>query len=350
MKSIQSCAVFGLAKNAGKTTVFNAMVERAQWERIAVGLVSVGVDGEERDVWSLREKPPVRVPAAGWVATASALLEQDAGTWEWVEETGLHSPLGPVVIARARTAAEVKLAGVNRSRGVAAVLKRLDRLGVQLALVDGAYDRKAAGDPWLTDTAVAVAGAALGPSVDAVVERVEEWWSVAALPAATSPVLQQAGREARASGRLVGVRAEAVVSLPYSSLLMQRSQWQQALAGPDWTALALPGALTESVLEGLHRRGHPLDLILSDPTRCFVSRRGLRRWFRTGGRLFYLRPLQLRAWGINPVSPDGFYLDPQRMRERVEEVVRPVPVVDVKQEGWPFPLLPKEDKTDAVDG
>ncbi|PTM56840.1 hypothetical protein C8J48_3165 [Desmospora activa DSM 45169] len=350
MKPIQSCAVFGLAKNVGKTTVLNAMAKQAEMEGVTLGLLSVGVDGEKRDVWSLREKPPIHVPTDGWVATAASLLEPNAGKWEWVEETGIHSPLGPVVIARARTRATVKLAGVNRSRGVAEVLQRMEQLGILLALVDGAYDRKAAGDPWLTDTAVAVAGAALGPSLDAVVERVAEWWSIAALPAVTSPLLQQAGKNARDRGRLAGVRGGEVVSLPFSSLLMQQSQWQQTLDKPEWTALALPGALTESALALLLGRGSPLDLILSDPTRCFVSRRSLRRWFRMGGKLLYLRPLRLRAWGINPVSPDGYTLDSHRLQERIAKIVHPVPIVDVKQEGWPFSLLPREGKNNAMDG
>ncbi|MDR6225439.1 lysine 5,6-aminomutase reactivase subunit KamB [Desmospora profundinema] len=350
MKRIQSCAVFGLAKNVGKTTVLNAMAERADRDRVRVGLVSVGVDGEKWDVWSLREKPPIQVPADGWVATAASLLEIEKGDWEWVEETGIHSPLGPVMIARARTTTTVKLAGVHRSRGVSEVLKRMDRLGVELALVDGAYDRKVAGDPWLTDTAVAVAGAVMGPSLDEVVKGVSHWWSVAGLPAATDPVLRQAGMKARTTGRLVGVRGEAIVPLPYPSLLMQGEEWQRELEREEWTGLAVPGALTESGLAMLLRSKRPLELILSDPTRCFVSRSGLRRWFRIGGQLGYLRPLRLRAWAVNPVSPDGYGLNPRSLCERIGEVVHPVPVVDVKREGWPYSVLRKEGETGAVDG
>jgi hypothetical protein len=348
--TMQSCAVFGLAKNVGKTTVIHAMVERAEQDRVTVGLVSIGVDGEERDVWTWKKKPPIRVPVDGWVATASTLLEKEKSNWEWVEETGISSPLGAVIIARARRETQVKLAGVQRGRGVTEVLRRMHGRGVEMALVDGAYDRKTAGNPWLTDGAVAVAGAALGLTVDQVVERVTAWWSVARLPATTSPVYRQAGWMVRETGRMIGVRDGAVIPLSSASLLSQVDVWQRELNGEDWRALAIPGALTEAGLSRLIARRQPLELILSDPTRCFVSRNGLRRWFHKGGRISYLRPLRLHAWAINPISPEGYGLDREQLVERVQAVVHPLPVVDVKREGWPFPLQPKEGISGVMDG
>lgn len=348
--TMQSCAVFGLAKNVGKTTVIHAMVERAEQDRVTVGLVSIGVDGEERDVWIGKKKPPIRVPVDGWVATASTLLEKEKSNWEWVEETGIASPLGTVIIARARRETQVKLAGVQRGSGVTEVLRRMHGLGIEIALVDGAYDRKTAGNPWLTDGAVAVVGAVLGPTVDHVVERVTAWWSVARLPATTNALDRQAGLLARDTGRLIGVRDRSVIPLSSGSLLSGVDAWQQELSGEDWRALAIPGALTEAGLSRLIARKQPLELILSDPTRCFVSRSGLRRWFHRGGRISYLRPLRLYAWAINPISPEGYRLDREQLIERVQAVVHPLPVVDVKREGWPYPLRSKEGVFGVMDG
>src|SRR5690554_5308825 len=100
-QGLDSLSIIGLAKNVGKTTVLNGLVAEAHEKEISVGLVSIGVDGEERDVWSGRLKPPVYVPAGSFVATAGPLLDLEGYSWEVIAETGVQSAVGKVLIARA---------------------------------------------------------------------------------------------------------------------------------------------------------------------------------------------------------------------------------------------------------
>ncbi len=74
--------------------------------------------------------------------------------------------------------------------------------------------------------------------------------------------------------------------------------------------------------------GFPLSLTVRDPTRCFVSLSTLRKFYRKGGHLSYLKGIRLAAVAINPVSPDGYAFDPAGMRAQVAQICEPVPVFD----------------------
>ena len=325
---VRSLAVIGLAKNAGKTTVLCGLAEREAAVGRSLGILSIGVDGEERDVWSLKPKPVVMIPPGCLVATAASLLDERGGDWELVESTPFYSPLGRVTLARARRRTRIKLAGVTRTEEVREVIARLLAQGAERVLVDGAYDRRAAASPWVTDAAVCVAGAVMAHSLDGVMEKMEEAIRLITLPEAKDPLLRSAAEAARVGGRVVGIRKGRLETLPFTSLLLAdrvRSMWT---AG-EWEGLALPGSLTDRGLELLASAANrPPAVVLTDPTRSFVSLTALRRFYRKGGTLSYLKGVRLAAVAVNPVSPDGYAFDPEEMKERAARICAPVPVFD----------------------
>ncbi|PTX62467.1 hypothetical protein C8P63_10562 [Melghirimyces profundicolus] len=329
---VHSLAVVGLAKNAGKTTVLNTLASRLEAEGRSVGFLSIGVDGEERDVWTLKKKPPVVLPPGSLAATAASLLDEKGGDWELLETTPLNTPLGPVTLARALRRVRVKLAGVTRKEGVREVLTRFRERGAEQILVDGAYDRKAAASPWITDAAICVAGAAIARSLDGLMEKTEEAVHLLTLPEAKDPLLRSAAEQAVTENRLVGIRKGRVEALPCSSLLLA-DRVREVLDGGEWRGLALPGSLTDRGLERLRGAGHPVDLVLADPTRAFVSLRSLRRFYREGSTLSCLRVVRLAAVAVNPVSPSGYTFDPGEMKERTARICHPVPVFDAVRDG-----------------
>jgi hypothetical protein len=65
--------IVGLAKNAGKTTVVNHLLERLEGR---VGLASLGLDGEARDQLTGLAKPRIAPPAGALVLTTTQLRGQ----------------------------------------------------------------------------------------------------------------------------------------------------------------------------------------------------------------------------------------------------------------------------------
>ena len=69
-------AVMGMAKNTGKTVALNHLLAQAAADDVAVGLTSIGRDGEETDAVFSIPKPPVLVWPGTVVATARGTLRQ----------------------------------------------------------------------------------------------------------------------------------------------------------------------------------------------------------------------------------------------------------------------------------
>ena len=55
----KTLSIVGMAKNAGKTTALNYLIEEADDEGITLGITSTGRDGETQDLVTGTEKPKV---------------------------------------------------------------------------------------------------------------------------------------------------------------------------------------------------------------------------------------------------------------------------------------------------
>ena len=75
----KTISIVGMAKNAGKTTALNYLIEEAMDEGLVLGITSTGRDGESSDLVTNTEKPTIFVTEGVLVATArQALLISDA--------------------------------------------------------------------------------------------------------------------------------------------------------------------------------------------------------------------------------------------------------------------------------
>src|SRR5438067_5951860 len=149
--SVSRLALVGLAKNTGKTETLAALLRELEEHGRRVGVTSVGRDGEERDVIDTRiEKPRVRLATDSLVATTDGLLSASGIDYNVLENTGVRTPLGPVLIARLREPGTIELAGPSAAGQVREVSGAMLGHGAEQVLIDGAIDRRAASSPAVT--------------------------------------------------------------------------------------------------------------------------------------------------------------------------------------------------------
>ncbi len=338
--STRRLALVGLAKNTGKTETLGALLRELDEQGRRVGVTSVGRDGEERDVIDARiEKPRVRLAAGSLVATTDALLRASAIAHELIEETGVRTPLGRVLVARVLEPGAIEVAGPSAAADVRAVCDAMLALGAEQVLIDGAVDRRAASSPDVSDGLVMATGAVLDRDIGEVVLQTKDAVDLVRLPALDDAL--EAEREVRALADraggvslLVGEREEPVALAPHFILSAEAEQIAELLdEHPRARWLIVAGALPDRFLRGLlhplqHRR-RELVLVVSDPTRVFLFKRGLEWYQRQGIQLRTLKPIELEAITVNPLAPESHRFDSAELRRLLTEAIADVPVFDV---------------------
>lgn len=289
----RTLSVIGLVKNAGKTTMLNAILDDiyASGTLPCPALTSVGRDGESTDVVTGTYKPGIQLREGTLVATAAELLRYGDFTREILASTGVSTPMGEVFIVRARSGGAVQLGGPSMTEQLKRLRQDFFDFGASCVLIDGAAGRRSLGAASVADGAVLCSGAGLDRSMEKVVEET--------------------------------VFVAGLMQLPlYDG------------DGDDADILRLRGAVTESVLTELIGQGRELagkTLVTDDPSKLLFSSASYRKLLRLGARMCLLERPKLLAVGTNPVAVRGWRFDAARFRGAVQERLPDIPVVDVKE-------------------
>jgi hypothetical protein len=309
----QRVAVVGLAKNTGKTETLAALLRELEAARRTVGVTSVGRDGESRDVIDPHiEKPRVRLWSGSLVASTDALLRASGARYELLEDIGVRTPLGRVV----RAVADAMLAR-----------------GVELVLVDGAIDRRAASSPAVCDALVMATGAILSEQIEDVVEQTRDAVELTRLPVLRNPGIRALAATHATSVLSDGEGRHAIDLHPQFALTSSAQDLARLLhEHPTATHIVLKGALCEPFLHALlsSPRGRELELVVADSSKVFLSDRGLRWYRRQGLSICVLASIRLCAITVNPLAPRSHSFESSRLCGLIEAAVPDVPVLDVR--------------------
>jgi hypothetical protein len=374
-------ALVGLAKNTGKTVALAALLRELQAAGHNVGVTSVGRDGEERDVIDSRiDKPRVRLPAGSIVATTDGLLRASAIPHELLEEMDVRTPLGRVLIARLLGDGAIEVAGPSAAADIRAAADAMLVHGADQVLIDGAIDRRAASSPEIVDGLLMSTGAVLSHDLDEVVLQTRDAVDLVRLPRVdgASEIGRLLGELSashagdglhgddalfnRGQGRgrvggsgggpdtgrgsfLVSEDLEPVALPARFVLTSEAEQIAEALdVNPDarWllVAGALPDRFLRSLLHPVHHRRRELVLVVSDPTKVFLWKRGPEWYRRQGIELQALQGVSLEALTVNPLAPQSHRFDSARLRALLAEAIPEVPIFDVLAEDYPGARLP----------
>ena len=143
----KTISIVGMAKNAGKTTALNYLIEEAIDKGVVLGITSTGRDGETQDLVTGTEKPRVYMEE-GMIAAVPALLYElaDAGL-EVIRKTKYSTAIGELLICKVREAGYVQIAGPVINAEQKLLCEDMLNLGCQLIIIDGAIDRKTIASP-----------------------------------------------------------------------------------------------------------------------------------------------------------------------------------------------------------
>jgi len=339
--SARRLALVGLAKNTGKTQALAALLRELERAGRRVGVTSVGRDGEEHDVIDFRiDKPRVNLPAHSLLATTDSLLSVSGVPFELLQDTGIRTPLGRVLITRLKGAGAVEVAGPSAAAQIREVSDAMLELGAEQVLIDGAIDRRAASRPDVADALIISTGAVLAPAIDDVVQITRRAVELVRLPTVerSSPLGPWLdGRVAAGElgeGALLGEDLHPLVLPPRFALSADGAAVRELLASiPSAPWLVIAGALPEALLGHLAAACRPahrsLQVIVTDPTRVFLHGRDLGWYAAQGVSITALTATPLLALTVNPLAPQSHTLDSRELRRLLGAEIPGVPIYDV---------------------
>lgn len=321
--NVDSISINGMSKNAGKTTVLKQLLQEYYHAHRQLGIVSIGVDGERYDVWSGLPKPAIHVEPGMIVATSRLAIEEADARFEILEQIK-HSSIGhEVYLVRTVKGGRVKLTGTPSLHDTRAVLQGFRYYGVNMTLIDGAYDRISSSNPDIAAGSILVVGAAYHRSLSVILDHLHEWIYRYTIPVYHPTLsLQQL------------LTGEQAVWIPenHTDLILLPAPlapgWSNKLSGKA-SLLYLPGSCTGAILQEAGTFRQPPTILLRDGTRLFAKWRDISDFYRRGGEIRVLRPSSLLGIAVNPYAPDGYSFDPDYMLEQVKQVSKHIPVFDV---------------------
>jgi hypothetical protein len=328
----ETIAVVGLAKNCGKTTTVNYLIEAFGAMGVRLGLTSIGRDGERIDLITRNEKPRIEVEQGTLAVTAENSLPECRINASLVARTGIRSALGELLMIRADGRGLIELSGPTTMEETRLVVGLLKESGAERVIVDGALDRLSSSSPSISDAVVLSGGAVLGASIEAIAARIAHCVHLFSVPAMGGDDGELIARVREEHGRMAAVISEGgnVFELDGSALL--KCGELGASLRPYAKYLWVGGGVTNSIVGELVKCPVVPDVVVEDATRIFLTPMSLQRLRMAGGRIWVAKRIRLAAVTTNPVRPNGTEVDSEGLVDAVSSLIPGIPVYDVSSD------------------
>ncbi len=325
----KSVAIVGMAKNTGKTTCLNYVLDNLHKADRRIAVTSIGVDGEERDVLYDTLKPRINLRKGNYFITSEKHFKERELVAKVLNISNKLTALGPLLTAQVESDGRVILSGPSDSLWLQSCIEDLHNLDIDVVLVDGALSRMSLASPAITDAMVLCTGAACSINLDQLVKRIKYQSELINLNRVDNKLITVCDSIQEGVWGLSnnGDTCEKITE----SLFLDFDMSPKKLATYDY--VFVNGALTERFMKNILTdiSDSKIKLIVRDFSRIFVEPASLSKFVRRGGKIDVMQKAKLLAICTNPTSPEGYNFDPEVLRSTVEKEIN-IPVFDIFQE------------------
>lgn len=332
-KNHGSISLAGMCKNAGKTTVLNRLLKELGQQNVPIGITSIGRDGESTDLVTGTYKPRIYVREGTIFATASGLLGNCDATREILKTTGIHTPLGEVILLRAISDGFIDLAGPSMNQQLVEISGMFREYPIEKILIDGAISRKSLCSRRVADAAILCTGASYHMNMQTVITDTAYISTIMQLERKVNEKVDLAIRQWRdkkgATDKLFFLNwngESGSVEAGQSLVDAMRNKENK-----EYPVIWLEGALTDSLFRPLlmsNVSGKGIHFVAEDSSKLLLSRDVYEKILQKGATFSVLEEIQLLAITVNPFSAYGNHFDKQEFAEKMQEAVK-LPVIDV---------------------
>jgi hypothetical protein len=326
LQPYNSLSIIGMEKNTGKTTCCNYLLHQFRNGNRKIAVTSIGIDGEQTDLVTNTQKPEIEIFEGMGFVTSEYFYKKKRLTAEILEVSQRSTSHGRLVFAKAITSGKVILSGPNTTVWLKQVMEQLYSFGFDFLITDGALSRKSQASPTLSESLILTTGAALTPILPELVRKTKFVYQLTQIEEFKTELKEKL---VDFESGIYALNDNEYVDLQIPSSFLLDSYKNELFANGN--ILYVAGIITNSLLNTLriHKNITEITLLAKDFTKLFVDKDVLNHYYRAGGKLKVLNKNKLIAICVNPISPQGYTMDSQKLVEALRKEVG-VEVYDLK--------------------
>lgn len=326
----KTISIVGMAKNAGKTTALNYLIEEAMDEGLQVGITSTGRDGETTDLVTGTDKPRVYLYEDTIVSVPTQLYELAEAGLEIVRKSAYRTSIGELLLCRVADSGYVQIAGPVATADTKKMCAEMFDLGCELILIDGAIDRKSIASPETSDAIILATGAVLSRNLKKVVDDTSHIVNLYNLPVLEEGTARELVTSHLPDEKIMLVKGDRAEQLDLLTGL-GASRFIDEAIDEETQYVYIPGAFTSSVIADIHpSKLKRVQFILKDPTKIFLDAVSWRQLVKKGFTARVLENITVAAVTVNPFAPSGYSFDHGVLLDAMQKALPDIPVIDVR--------------------
>ena len=323
-------SIIGLAKNVSKTTTLNHIIQILNRDYL-LGLTSIGRDGEKYDEITSLPKPRIFVEAGTYLATAARSIKNSEIKSEIIKTTGINTPMGEIQIIKALNGGFVELAGPSINSELKLVCDELLKLGCDMVLIDGAFDRRSYASPLISQATILSTGASVSKRMNEVIDITRHTINLLSLEKEENPQIRDVANEILLKGKIGIINEDHTFKI--LNLLTALDSVEEILRIIDRFTrfLVINGAITDNFLETFMKKSEFYDkitILVPDATKLFTNKRIFEKYSKKGGKLKVLNKIQVIILTINPTSPLGYEFNKSNFLNELKKAIS-IPIYDL---------------------
>lgn len=333
LKRYKSVSIIGNYKNVGKTTTLNYILNKAKGET-TLGLTSIGIDGEEEDIVTKTHKPKIYVYKGSLIATAKNCALKSDITKEIIDVTNINTPLGKIIIFKALSDGFIELAGPSINSQIKYICNRLNQLGCDIAIVDGALSRKTMASPSITDATIFCTGAILSTDINKVVDKTVHEVNMMTI----DKIEDDKFFNLYDTLKSLKENKVSIISKDYTykylNLKTTLNSHKEIIDNLDDNSkyILVDGIIVNSFIENIIKSSNKYKrktFLITDATKIFLDKLVYDKFIRLGGNIKVINKINLIAISANPTSISGYSFDKYEFIKKLQEKIK-VKVIDIK--------------------
>lgn len=325
-----SLSIVGLAKNTGKTECLNFILRNLPSEKVKVAVSSIGIDGEGLDQVTNTAKPEILLRKGMYFSTSEKHYKTKQIVSELLDISNETTSLGRIVTAKALIDGKVLLSGPASGLSLKRWMKELNKLNIDLIIIDGALSRLSSASPTISESMILSTGAAYSANMKTLIQKTSFIVDLIKINLADDRIRMKLDNVYNGVWviDLDGNMHDLKISSSFAVDELKSDFWDNC------KVLYVAGALTDRFLNWFrqNKKMKDIELVVRDFTKIFVTPLTYNIFLKMGGKMSVLQNSKLIAVCVNPTSPSGYVLDSDKLCENLSEAIS-LPVYDVVKNG-----------------